>query len=115
VESAHHFGFKALSSEMNPVEIRLIHSIDLYLQKRRGFFLEKSARPPSSESPLKYESASYFSIANYAINLDSCGDIHCTLGPPLTIENRRNLGVFLTPLRNLQTRAAFIAPFTSEE
>ncbi len=34
-------------------------------------FLEKSARPPSSESPLKYESASYFSIVNYAINLDS--------------------------------------------
>jgi hypothetical protein len=43
-----------------------------------------------SESPLKYKSASYFSIANYAINLDSCGDIHCTLGLPLAIENRRN-------------------------
>ncbi len=42
--------------------------------KRRGRFLEKSARPPLSESPLKYESASYFSIANYAINLDSCGE-----------------------------------------
>jgi hypothetical protein len=37
-------------------------------------FLEKSARSPSSESPLKYESASYFSTANYAINLDSCGE-----------------------------------------
>jgi hypothetical protein len=33
----------------------------------------------------------------------------------LAIEKRRNLGVFLTQLRNLQTRAAFIAPFTSEE
>jgi hypothetical protein len=53
-------------------------------------FLEKSARHPWSESPLKDESASYFSIANYAINLDSCGDIHCALGPPLAIENRRN-------------------------
>ncbi len=54
---------KVLSSEMDPVEIRLI----------RGF-LEKSAHSPSSESPLKYESASYFSTANYAINLDSCGE-----------------------------------------
>jgi hypothetical protein len=35
-------------------------------------------------------SASYFSTANYASNLDSCGDIHCALGPPLAIENRRN-------------------------
>jgi hypothetical protein len=42
--------------------------------KRRGGFLEKSANPPSSESPLKYESTSYFSIAIYAINLDSCGE-----------------------------------------
>jgi hypothetical protein len=41
-------------------------------------------------------------------------NIHCALGSPLTIEKRRNLGVFLTPLRNLQTRAAFIAPFTTE-
>jgi hypothetical protein len=63
--------------------------IDLYLRKRCGGFLEKSARPLSSESPLKYESASYFSTANYAINLDSCGDIHCALGPPLSIENRK--------------------------
>jgi hypothetical protein len=52
---------------MDPVE-------DLYKRKRRGGFLEKSARPPSSASPLKYESASYFSIANYAINVDSCGE-----------------------------------------
>jgi hypothetical protein len=28
------------------------HSIDLYKRKRRGGFLEKSPRPPSSESPL---------------------------------------------------------------
>jgi hypothetical protein len=91
--------------------------IDLYERKRRGGFLEKSARPPSSESPLKYESASYFSTANYAISLDTVAaeNIHCALGPPLAIEKRRNRGVFLTPLRNLQTRAAFIAPFTSEE
>jgi hypothetical protein len=52
--------------------------------------LEKFAHPPSSESPLKHESAYYFSIANYAVNLDSCGDIHCALGPPFAIENRRN-------------------------
>ncbi len=52
-----------------------IHLAGQYLErKRRGRFLEKSARPPSSESPLKYESASYFSPANYAINLDSCGE-----------------------------------------
>jgi hypothetical protein len=65
---------------MDPVEIR----------KRCGGFLEKSARPPLSENPLKDESVSYFSLANYAINLDSCGDIHCALGPPLAIEKRRN-------------------------
>jgi hypothetical protein len=45
-----------------------------------GGFLEKPARPPSSESPLKYEITSYLSIANYAVNLDSCGNIHCALG-----------------------------------
>jgi hypothetical protein len=39
-----------------------------------GGFLEKSACPPSIEGPLKYESASYFSPANYANNLDSCGE-----------------------------------------
>jgi hypothetical protein len=33
----------------------------------------------------------------------------------LAIEKRRNLGVFLTPLRTLQTRAAFIGPFTSQK
>jgi hypothetical protein len=47
--------------------------MDLYKRKRHKGFLEKSARPPSSESPLKYEGTSYLSIANYAINLDSCG------------------------------------------
>ena len=55
----------------------------------RGF----SIIPPSSESPLKHESASYCSIANYAnyaVNLDSRGDIHCALGPPFSIENIRN-------------------------
>jgi hypothetical protein len=35
--------------------------------------------------------------------------------PPLACEKRRIIGVFLTPVRNLQTRAAFIAPFTIEE
>jgi hypothetical protein len=74
---------------MDPVEIRLIRLIFI-LKKRCGRFKEKSARPPSSESPLNNESASYFSIANYAINLDSCGDIHSALGPPFAIENRRN-------------------------
>jgi hypothetical protein len=34
---------------------------------------------------------------------------------PLACEKRRNIGVFLTPVRNLQTRAEFIAPFTSVE
>ena len=51
----------------------------------RGF----SIIPPSSMSPLKHESASYCSIghyANYAVNLDSCGDIHCALGPPFPLK-----------------------------
>jgi hypothetical protein len=39
---------------------------------------------------MKHERASYFSIANYAVNLDSCGDIHCAIGPSFAIENRRN-------------------------
>ena len=78
----------------------------------RGGFLEKSARPPSSESPLKYEGASYFSPANYAINLDKAAEnIHCALGPPfpLKIEEKEAY------LQNLQRRAAVIVPFTSEE
>jgi hypothetical protein len=59
---------------------------------------------------------STFQTANYAVNLDSCGDIHYALGSPffhLKIEEIE--AFFLTPLRNLQRRAAFIAPFTSEE
>jgi hypothetical protein len=39
---------KVLSSEMDPAE----SSTELYKSKRCGGFLEKSARPPSSESPL---------------------------------------------------------------
>jgi hypothetical protein len=35
--------------------------------------------------------------------------------PPLACEKKKKLRRFLTLLRNLQTRAAFIAPFTSEE
>ncbi len=35
--------------------------------------------------------------------------------PSLASEKRRNWGVFLRPLRNLQTHTAFIAAFTSEE
>ncbi len=35
--------------------------------------------------------------------------------PPSRAIRQYLWGVFLTPLRNLQTRAAFIAPFTSEE
>ncbi len=104
---------KVLPSEMDPLEIRLIRYI--FIKGSVAAILEKSACPPSIESPLKHESASYFSTAIYAITLDSCGDFHFAHGPPLGIENRRNWGVFLTPLRNLQTRAAFIAPFTSEE
>jgi hypothetical protein len=58
--------------------------------KRRVGFLEKSARPPSSESPLKHESASYFSIVNDAVDSDSRGDIHCALGPLFPIEIRKH-------------------------
>jgi hypothetical protein len=35
--------------------------------------------------------------------------------PPLASEKRRNCGVLLTPLHNLQTHTAFIAAFSSEE
>ncbi len=35
--------------------------------------------------------------------------------PALANEKRRNWGVSITPLSNLQMRAAFIAAFTSEE
>jgi hypothetical protein len=35
--------------------------------------------------------------------------------PPFAIEKSRNRGILLTPLRNLQTPAAFIATFTSLE
>ena len=59
--------------------------------------LAKFAHPPSSESPLKHESAYYFSIANYAVNLDSCGDIHCALGPPFAIENDFFYSAFVNP------------------
>jgi hypothetical protein len=49
---------KVLSSEMEPTEIRLIllGSFDRTFLKDVGV-LAKFARPPSIESPLKYESA----------------------------------------------------------
>jgi hypothetical protein len=37
------------------------------------------------------------------------------LVPSLAIEKRKNLGVLLPPLRNLQTHQAVIAAFTGEE
>ncbi len=43
--------------------------------------------------------------------IDKCAMVFV---PPLASEKRRNWGVFLTPLRNLQTRAAFMEAFTSE-
>jgi hypothetical protein len=48
----------------------------------------------------------------YPSAIDKCAMVFV---PPLACEKRRNIGVFLTPVRNLQTRAAFIAPFTSVE
>jgi hypothetical protein len=48
----------------------------------------------------------------YPSAIDKWGMVFVT---PLACEKRRNLKKFLTPLRNLQMRAAFIAPFTSEE
>jgi hypothetical protein len=44
--------------------------------------------------------------------IDECAMVFV---PPLAIGKRRNLGVLLAPLHNLQTRAVFIAAFTSEE
>ncbi len=91
-------------------------SLDRSLLKeasRRVF--RKFARPPSSESPLKYESAPYFSPANYAINLDSCREYSLRIQATFGHWKKKKLRHFLTPLRNLQRRAAFIAPFTSEK
>ncbi len=50
---------------MDPVEIRLSRKIFFKGSVARGFF-DKSARPPSSEGPLKYESAcaADFSLLN---------------------------------------------------
>ncbi len=44
--------------------------------------------------------------------IDKCA---MAFGRPLAIEKRRNWGLLLTTLRNLQTGAAFIAAFNSEE
>ena len=44
--------------------------------------------------------------------IDKCAMV---LVPPLAIEKRKNLGVLLPPLRNLQTHQAVIAAFTGEE
>jgi hypothetical protein len=76
--------------------------------KRRGRFLEKSTRPLSSESPLKHESASYFSIANYAVNLD----FHCALGPTFTIENGRK--PFREPFKVLERLLVFYLPIIQQ-
>jgi hypothetical protein len=60
---------------MDPAEIRLIRKI----------------RPsPIEWEPFKAWERLLISIANCAVNLDSCGDIHCALGSPFSIENRRN-------------------------
>ncbi len=84
---------KILSSEMDQAESRLIRRPFLKETSRRVF---RKIRPsPIEWEPFKVWELSYFSFANYAVNLDSCGDIHCALGPPLAIENRRNWGVFL--------------------
>jgi hypothetical protein len=44
--------------------------------------------------------------------IDKCAMVFVS---PLASEKRENFGVFLTPLHNLQMRAAFVAAFTSEE
>jgi len=50
----------------------IINSIGRHLKERHGGFLEKTACPPSSESPLKYLSASlFFNCQNKKI-LESC-------------------------------------------
>jgi hypothetical protein len=48
---------------------------------------------------------------------DPCAIDKCAMVfvPPLANEKRRNPGVLLTSLHNLQTRIAFIAAFTSLE
>jgi hypothetical protein len=48
----------------------------------------------------------------YPSAIDKCAMVFV---PPLAFEKIRNIGVFLKPVRNLQTRASFIAPFTSVE
>jgi hypothetical protein len=44
--------------------------------------------------------------------LDSCGDIHCALGQ---LKKEEIEGIFLTTLRILQMRRAFIAALKSEK
>ncbi len=79
--------------------------MDLYKRKHRGSFLEKSARPPSSEGPLKYESASYFATVNYATNIDSCGEYSLRTWSTFGHWKKKKLRRFLTPLRNLQMQS----------
>jgi hypothetical protein len=54
-------------------------------------------------------------IFQLPINLDSCGEYSLRTWSTFGHFKKKKLRRFLTPLRNLQTRAAFIAPFTSEE
>jgi hypothetical protein len=53
----------------------------------------------------------FFNLQFYN-NLDSWGDIHCTLGH---LKKEEIECVLLKPLRILQMRRAFIAAFTSEK
>ncbi len=102
---------KVLSSKMDPAEIRLIWKVVIE-ERGAAFFLEKSALPPSSESPLKCESASLFFNLQLYNNLNSCEDIYYALGQ---LKKEEIEGVLLTPLRILQMRRAFIAALTSEK
>ncbi len=61
--------------------------------------VERRKKDRESESPLKYESASYFSIANYAFNLDSCGEYSLRTWSTFDHWKRRNWGVSLTRFR----------------
>ncbi len=76
---------------------------------------EKFARPPSSESLLKYESAYDFSIANYAINLDSCGEYSLRTWSTFDHWKKKKLRRFFNTTAQFTYAQTIHVAFTSEE
>jgi hypothetical protein len=106
---------KVLSNEMDSVKIRHIRWIFVKGICSSGGFLEKSARPPSSESPLKYGSTSYFSIVNYAINLDSCGEYSLRTWSTSGHLKKKKLRRFFNTIAQFTNAHSIHSAFTSKE